>query len=60
MSTIKINITKTLRDPSTSWWLKHLYTSAMDRDIVDAINDVEILLAMLKQDYQEMMINHAG
>jgi len=55
MSDEKLNIRQILCDESTSWWLKYNYKALLDKDIVDAINDVEVLLAMLQQDFEEML-----
>lgn len=37
-----------LTDPSTSTWLKQALRSALNRDCVDATNDAELLLQVLK------------
>ena len=37
-----------LSDPSASNWIKLALTSALSRDPVDALNDAEVLLAVLK------------
>ena len=37
-----------LADPAASFWLKRSITSALDRDLVDAANDAELLAALLQ------------
>ena len=37
-----------LKDPSTSYWLKHAIKSALKRDPVDALRDAETLVELLK------------
>lgn len=41
-------ITEVMRDPSASRWLRLALRDALDRDCVDAVNDAELLLALLK------------
>jgi hypothetical protein len=41
-------IPEVLRDPCSSYWLRNALKSAIDRDCVDAVNDAELLLALLK------------
>lgn len=42
------NIHAILEDPSTSYWLKDALTSALQRDIVDASQDAELLSQILR------------
>lgn len=37
-----------LSDPSTSYWLKNAIRSAGSRDVVDALYDAELLVALLR------------
>jgi hypothetical protein len=37
-----------LDDPSTSYWLKDALRTALQRDCVDALNDAESLVYLLK------------
>lgn len=37
-----------LSDLSISFWLKNALTSALERDAVDALNDAELLVVVLK------------
>jgi len=39
-------IPEVLADPSASYWLKDALRSATHRDIIDALNDAEALLAI--------------
>jgi hypothetical protein len=47
-------IPKVLADPTASRWLKDALHSAMRRDIVDAINDAEALLAILQDRFDKL------
>lgn len=38
-----------LASPDSSWWLRWALASSLDRDIVDALNDVEMLYKTLLQ-----------
>ena len=38
-----------LDDPAASYWLKNAVNTALDRDPVDAVNDAEVLLEVLKR-----------
>lgn len=38
---------RVLADPSTSYWLKEQWQILSNRDVVDALNDLEILTLML-------------
>ena len=43
-----------LNDPSASYWLKDALRSATRRDIVDALNDAEALLAILQDRFDKL------
>lgn len=43
-----------LNDPAASYWLKDALRSATRRDIVDAINDAETLLAILQDRFDKL------
>lgn len=43
-----------LNDQSTSFWLHHALTTALKRDIVDAVNDAEILFQALSNREKEI------
>ncbi len=45
--TIENIIDEVLNDPTTSDWLKWALRSALNRDILDATNDAEILFMIL-------------
>ncbi len=45
---IKDDIAKVLADRAASYWLKNAITTALTRDPVDAANDAEKLLLLLK------------
>jgi hypothetical protein len=36
-----------MENPAVSYWLKTAITNTKERDIVDALNDAELLLAIL-------------
>ncbi len=44
-----INIPDILDDQSCSFWLKESLKTALERDPIDAVNDVEILMFALVQ-----------
>ena len=46
----EIDVTRILKDPTTSYWLKDAIVALRKRDVVDALNDVEILLEVLTDD----------
>ena len=48
--TISSDIPRILKDPTTSYWLKDAIVALRKRDVVDALNDVEILLEVLTDD----------
>jgi len=47
-------IPEVLADPCASYWLKDALRSAVRRDIVDAINDAEALLAILQDRFDKL------
>lgn len=47
LEAIELEVQEVLADPSTSHWLRDSLTSAMPRDPVDALNDVEYLSDVL-------------
>jgi hypothetical protein len=47
-------ITELVSDPCTSYWLKDALRSAINRDLCDAVNDAEILTAVLKARLNEI------
>ncbi|WP_413694448.1 hypothetical protein [Psychromonas sp. KJ10-2] len=44
-----ITADEVLNDQAASFWLKEQIKNAMNRDIIDAINDTEILLEVLNE-----------
>ena len=48
-------IEEVLRDPSASFWLKAALRSALGRDPVDAVNDAEVLAALLDRRCRSML-----
>ena len=48
---------ETLADGSTSFWLRNAINSVERRDILDALNDAEALLALIKLDAAKLGIN---
>jgi hypothetical protein len=54
----KVNEIDLVNDPSTSFWLRSAIQNIPNRDIVDYLNDVEILLSVLQNQFhslQEML-----
>jgi hypothetical protein len=47
-------IPEVLADAAASYWLKDALRSAVRRDIVDAINDAETLLAILQDRFDKL------
>jgi hypothetical protein len=47
-------IPEVLADPAASYWLKDALCSAVRRDIVDAVNDAETLLAILQDRFDKL------
>ena len=47
-------IPEVLADPSASYWLKDALRSATHRDIIDALNDAEALLAILQDRFDKL------
>lgn len=47
-----------LASPCTSFWLRDALTSALSRDPVDALNDAEILVAVLNRHLQQLAGGH--
>jgi len=47
-------IPEVLADPCASYWLKDALRSAVRRDIIDAINDAETLLAILQDRFDKL------
>jgi len=48
-----LSINDALTDAGTSYWLKNALLSALDRDIVDAVNDAELLFELLSKKWQD-------
>ena len=48
ISLIAIEANDVLSDPSSSFWLKQAVKESLSRDPVDAINDAEVLVAVLQ------------
>jgi len=44
-------------NPCTSTWLKNAVGTALDRDILDALSDAEVLVAMLAQRWANIRDN---
>lgn len=42
-------VARILESPSASFWLKRALRSALDRDVVDAAHDAEILASILRK-----------
>ena len=57
MITAKL-IDDVLNDPTTSHWLKSALGSALNRDLLDAPNDSEMLFLILSRRLGELFANH--
>ena len=53
-SQLAVLLDDVLRDPTTSYWLRHALTWALERDPVDVAADVEILHMLLQARLQEL------
>ena len=58
MTTEKL-IEEVLNDPTISNWLKSALGSALNRDLLDATNDAEMLFLILSQRLGELFAEHA-
>lgn len=59
LNKVSSEIENLLGSPTASFWLKHALRSAMDRDIVDATRDAELLARLLvqrREAVQEMLL----
>jgi hypothetical protein len=50
------DMTRILKDPSASSWLKMTITSSLQRDPVDAANDAEVLSQLLQARAEAILI----
>jgi hypothetical protein len=50
----KIRIADVLSDPSVSYWLKDQYRNLLDRDPADAVNDAQLLAAMMLTRFHDL------
>lgn len=57
MTTAKL-IDDVLNDPTTSHWLKSALGSALNRDLLDATNDAEMLFFILSRRLGELFANY--
>lgn len=57
MTTQKL-IDDVLNDPTISHWLKSALSGALNRDLLDATNDAEILFLILSQRLGELFANY--
>ena len=57
MTTQKL-IEEVLSDPTISNWLKSALGSALNRDLLDATNDAEMLFLILSRRLGELFANH--
>lgn len=46
---MKFSTIDVMESPCTSYWLKEALQKGLSRDPVDAVNDAEILLALLQE-----------
>lgn len=53
-SQLAVLVDDILRDPTTSHWLRHTLTWALERDPVDVAADVEVLHMLLQARLQEL------
>ena len=57
MTTEKL-IDDVLNDPTISHWLKSALSSALNRDLLDATNDAEMLFLILSRRLGELFANY--
>jgi hypothetical protein len=50
-----INENNIATDPSASKWLKDLIEETKSRDVVDTINELEVLMIILTQRYENQL-----
>ena len=55
MTNFEAQVKAIVIDPAASYWLKIAIAESLRRDIVDAVNDVEVLLNVLKERLRELM-----
>ena len=55
-----MNIQQILDDPSTSYWLRDALTTSLNRDPVDALNDVDILLEACEKRLADIQNLHSN
>lgn len=55
-----MTIQQILNDPSTSYWLRDALTTSLNRDPVDALNDVDILLTACEKRLTDIQNLHAN
>lgn len=51
---MKPTINQIMADPTASYWLKNALNSVLKRDILDALNDVEVLHEILQDAYDRI------
>jgi len=56
--TIEKLIDNVLNDPTVSHWLKSALSGALNRDLLDATNDAEMLFLILSQRLGELFAEH--
>ena len=49
-------ISEIRNNPATSFWLQNALEEALERDIVDAVNDAELLLSLLREHLDKIML----
>lgn len=52
---LPIDVKDVMASPSTSFWLKQAIQDNLNRDPVDALNDVEVLMAVLQNQLQGLL-----
>lgn len=50
-----LSIKEVIDSPTVSYWLKDALKSALTRDPVDAVNDAELLVLILKDRMQRLL-----
>lgn len=48
-------VIKIMQSPSASYWLQNALKTSMSRDVVDALNDAEVLVSILKATYEKTL-----
>lgn len=54
------DLIKELENPATSYWLKFAATTALKRDLVDALDDIKMLKTLVEVKLNELTQSNIG